>query len=134
MADVLTPQQRSLCMSRNRGRNTGPEILLRRELWRRGLRYRLAAKLPGKPDITFGRSKVAIFVDGCFWHGCPQHSVRPKTNAEFWRKKIAQNRLRDAQVTAMLRNSGWRVVRIWEHQIKTGLDTCVGEIESAIRA
>ena len=117
MADVMTKKQRSYCMSRIRGRDTQPEILLRKALWSAGYRYRLKSKLPGKPDILFPGRKVAIFVDGCFWHGCPDHSARPKTNAVFWSSKIDKNIDRDRKVTALLTAMGWKVVRIWEHEL-----------------
>jgi len=132
MADVLTPQQRSLCMSRNRGKDTKPEILLRHELWHRGLRYRLSRRLTGKPDIVFVSARLAVFVDGCFWHGCPEHSTEPKTNSDFWREKIAKNKMRDREVTQALGNEGWRVVRYWEHQIKSDTAGCADQIEQII--
>ena len=120
-------------MSRNRGTDTKPEILLRRELWKRGLRYRLAVKLIGKPDIVFKSARIAVFVDGCFWHGCPEHSVQPKTNSEFWRNKIERNRARDYKVTEALKNEGWHVLRIWEHEIKQSLGLCADKIERIVR-
>src|SRR5436190_595999 len=96
MADVLTPEQRRLNMSRIRGKNTKPERVLRGALHKQGLRFRLHRKdLPGSPDIVFVRQRTAVFVDGCFWHGCPQHGVEPKSNGEFWRKKIKANCERD---------------------------------------
>lgn len=119
-------------MSRIRGRNTKPELMLRRELWSRGLRYRISPKLIGKPDIVFVSSGVAVFVDGCFWHGCPDHCREPKTNAQFWREKIAKNRSRDTQVNLELSENGWHVLRFWEHQIKQDLVGCADAIQSAI--
>ena len=85
MADVLTKKQRSRCMSAIRGRDTKPEILLRKALWYKGYRYRLKNRLPGKPDIAFPTERLAVFVDGCFWHGCPEHYKKPSTHAAFWR-------------------------------------------------
>ena len=79
--------------------------------WRRG------SKLTGKPDFVFPKLRLAVFVDGCFWHGCPKHATQPKTNAAFWRKKISANRARDRLVTRTLRAMGWRVVRVWEHEL-----------------
>ena len=84
--DVLTPSQRSYCMSRIRAQHTAPEMRLRAALFDLGLRYRLKSTLPGRPDIVFHRSRVVVFVDGCFWHCCPDHSTKPRTNAAFWRK------------------------------------------------
>lgn len=116
MTDVHTPEQRSFNMSRIRSRDTKPELLLRSELWRRGYRYRLKSSLPGKPDIVFHRQRLAIFVDGCFWHGCPKHFQLPKTRSEFWRKKIESNRQRDKEINALLKSCGWNVYRVWEHR------------------
>lgn len=101
-------------------KHTGPEVALRRELHRRGLRFRLHRKIPGNRrrtiDIVFGRRKVAVFVDGCFWHGCPLHQHQPKANAEWWAWKIAANRGRDLDATRELEVQGWTVVRVWEHE------------------
>ena len=121
--DVLTREQRSYNMSRIRGKNTGPELLLRRYLWKSGFRYRLHYKLPGRPDIVFVARKIAVFVDGCFWHGCPLHSVRPKTNSTFWNTKIQGNIDRDGKNQQLLEQEGWTVLRFWEHDIEKDLDT-----------
>src|SRR3990167_909880 len=93
--DVLNPEQRSYCMSRIKGKNTKPEVALRKALWGLGFRYRIKSRLPGKPDIVFPALKVAIFVDGCFWHKCPEHYISPKTRVDFWEKKISGNVERD---------------------------------------
>lgn len=132
MADVLTPAQRRYCMSQIRGKNTKPEIYLRRALSAINLRYRLKNTLPGKPDIVFPATRVAVFVDGCFWHGCPRHSVRPKTNTKFWDTKIKANKRRDESVNKLLRKNGWCVLRIWEHEIEINLDRCVSKIEKEL--
>lgn len=116
--DVLTPEQRSYNMSRIRGKNTGPELLLRRYLWNSGFRYRLHYKLPGRPDIVFVTRKIVVFVDGCFWHGCPQHGVRPKTNSTFWNTKIQGTIDRDKKNQQLLEQEGWTVLRFWEHDIE----------------
>ena len=131
-SDVMTPEQRSRCMSRIRGKNTGPEMLLRKALWSRGLRYRIHYKITGSPDIVFPGKKIAIFVDGCFWHGCPEHGSRPKKNSEFWEKKISKNRSRDQKVTKELSASGWHVLRFWEHEIKNDLDSVIQKIDSVL--
>jgi len=103
-------------MSGLRTAGTGPELALRWELHRRGLRYRVNVKnLSGRPDIALTRARVAVFVDGCFWHGCPEHAVAPKANAEWWRVKLDANVARDRRNDAVLQNSGWVVVRAWEH-------------------
>lgn len=128
MSDVLTPAQRSFCMSRNRGKDTKPEILLRKALWRRGLRYRLHSELPGKPDLVFPGQRAVVFVDGCFWHGCPEHFQPPRTNAEFWREKIAATQRRDIRTGEKLTAAGWAVFRVWEHEIRADLAGCAARI------
>jgi DNA mismatch endonuclease (patch repair protein) len=116
--DVLTPRQRSHCMSQIRGKNTGPELVIRKALWALKLRYRTHAAIPGRPDIIFSAARVAVFIDGCFWHGCALHGVRPKTNRDFWREKIHKNKARDRRVTRLLFAEGWSVLRFWEHEIE----------------
>lgn len=100
-------------------RDTVPELALRRLLHAAGYRYRVTYPVPGKPrrtiDIAFTRARVAVFVDGCFWHGCPDHGTAPTANSRWWATKIEANRERDADTTSYLVTSGWRVVRIWEH-------------------
>lgn len=104
-------------MSRQRRRDTGPELALRRALHALGLRYRVQLTgLPGRPDVALTRARVAVFVDGCFWHCCPQHGVAPKANAEWWRQKLARNVERDREVDQRLQQLGWEVVRVWEHE------------------
>ena len=116
MVDVLTPEQRRLNMSRIRGRNTKPELILRRGLHALGLRFRLHRKdLPGKPDLVFPRYSAVIQVHGCFWHGhnCPMFKW-PATRAEFWKDKITGNRQRDRTALGALHESGWRILVVWE--------------------
>jgi DNA mismatch endonuclease (patch repair protein) len=107
-------------MRSNRRRDTKPELALRRLLHARGLRYRVDAKpiatLNRRADLVFARAKVAVFVDGCYWHGCPDHGTAARTNSEYWAPKIAGNRARDAETNRLLREEGWTVVRIWEHE------------------
>ena len=107
-------------MSKLRRRDTLPELTLRRELHRRGLRYRLQQKVPGNNrrtiDITLTRARVAVYVDGCFWHGCPEHLHQPRHNGTWWEWKITNNRRRDADTDAELHRAGWVVVRVWEHE------------------
>ena len=122
--DRLTPEQRYRAMAANRGR-TRPERALASALWRRGLRFftdegyrnRLGRSLVGHPDLVLSRQRVAIFVDGCFWHGCPQCGGIPSGVSSFWRDKIETNISRDHRVTLQLRHAGWRVIRVREHQI-----------------
>jgi DNA mismatch endonuclease, patch repair protein len=116
--DVLTPEQRKLCMSRIRGSDTKPEILLRHTLWRLGLRYRVRSKVEGRPDLVFPSARIAVFVDGCQWHCCPDHFVRPKSNTDFWDGKFEKNRARDVTVNAALKRQGWKVLRFWEHEVE----------------
>lgn len=119
MADVFTKAKRSAVMSRIRGRgNKDTEIALARLLrqnkitgWRRHL------PIFGRPDFAFPKQKLAVFVDGCFWHGCPRCYCRPKSNRKYWDAKIARNRERDRKVSRELRRLGWRVIRIWEHDL-----------------
>ncbi len=118
MADVLTPEQRSFCMSRIKGRDTRPELRIRKALWSLGYRYRIDTGLPGRPDIVFQKQKVAVFIDGCFWHRCPRHYQAPATNPEFWEKKITRNVERDRKIDNELACQGWIVKRIWEHEVR----------------
>lgn len=107
-------------MAKVRQNGTVAEVALRRELYRRGLRYRVGFEVLKKPrrvaDIAFPSLCIAVFVDGCFWHGCPEHATWPKRNAEFWRQKIEANRRRDADTNARLQNIGWCAMRFWEHE------------------
>lgn len=116
--DVLTATQRQRCMSHNRGRDTRPELALRRHCWAIGLRYRLGSRVTGKPDFVFLREKIAVFVDGCFWHGCASHYKPPTTRSTFWKAKLEANKQRDAIVNRTLTESGWLVLRFWEHDLK----------------
>ncbi len=129
MPDVMTPEQRSRCMAHIRGRDTGPEIRLRQALWKAGMRYRVRSRLTGRPDIIFPKPRIAVFVDGCFWHGCPQHAVRPASNRAFWDRKLERNRARDAAINDLLTQDGWRVVRIWEHEVDDSLAACVQRVQ-----
>jgi len=120
MVDVLTPEQRRLNMSRIRGKDTRPELILRRRLHAMGLRFRLHRKdLPGRPDMVFPRYRAAVLVHGCFWHGhdCPLFKW-PATRREFWAAKIEGNRARDLRDLAGLAAAGWRVLVVWECALK----------------
>ncbi len=131
--DTFTPEQRSEIMRRVKGKNTKPELRVRSALHRRGLRYRLNYSLPGKPDIVFVKPRVAVFIDSCFWHGCPQHLRMPKSNKEYWDSKISRNVARDAEVNAEYADSGWKQLRFWEHELKEDFDLCVDRIERTVR-
>lgn len=119
MADVFTRTKRSAVMARIRGRgNKDTELKLMARFRAEGITgWRRNQKLFGKPDFIFPGIKLAVFVDGCFWHGCPKHGTSPANNAEFWEKKLTANKQRDRLVTKTLRLAGWRVLRIWEHEL-----------------
>lgn len=108
-------------MARQRRTGTSPELALRRELHRRGLRYRVDHKIPAaglarrRCDIAFTRARVAVFVDGCFWHACPEHATAPRANSEWWATKLAKNVERDRDTDGRLELAGWLVIRVWEH-------------------
>src|SRR5471030_2290333 len=121
MTDVFTVEKRSAVMARIKARDTGPELVVRRLLWRLGSRYRLDRKdLPGRPDIVMPGRKLAIFVHGCFWHGhdCTRGARVPKANRDYWTAKIARNRVRDIAARAALETAGWRVETVWECELK----------------
>ena len=117
-------------MSRMRRRDTKPELLLRRKLHARGLRFRIQAQLPGKPDIALTRAKLAVFIDGCFWHSCPQHGSLPKNNRDWWSEKLAANVARDRAKDEALRALGWEPLHIWEH---VPVDDAADAVETAWR-
>jgi DNA mismatch endonuclease (patch repair protein) len=136
MPDVFTKAKRSQVMSRIRGHgNKDTELALAR-LFRvhRIKGWRRRSRAFGRPDFVFPSQEVAVFVDGCFWHGCPKHATKPRNNAGFWRKKFAANKARDHLVTLSLRRAGWSVIRIWEHDVATRPDACVARIRAALEA
>ena len=121
MTDTMTPEQRHRCMSNIRGKDTKPEMIVRKYLFSRGLRFRLHRKdLPGRPDIVLPKYRAVVLIDGCFWHGhegCKYYKM-PKSNVEFWESKITKNRNRDILNEIKLKELGWRVIRIWECEIR----------------
>ena len=121
-------------MARVRRRDTAPELELRTALHRRGLRYRVdrrpLAGVPSRADLVFGPAQVAVYVDGCFWHSCPEHGTMPRSNEAFWQEKLARNRERDATVNESLTAAGWIVVRIWEHEDPIA---AADRVEAAVR-
>lgn len=135
MADKLDPERRSANMARVRGKDTDPEMRVRRVAHRMGLRFRLHCKnLPGKPDLVFPKHRLAVFVHGCFWHrhpGCTRASM-PSTRAEFWRAKFAANVIRDTRQQAALAALGWTVIVLWECGLKEDA-TIKGVLEAAVR-
>jgi DNA mismatch endonuclease, patch repair protein len=120
-------------MSRHPRRDTGPELALRKALHAAGYRYRVQVPVPGRRrrtiDVAFTRRKIAVFVDGCFWHGCAEHRGVPATNSEWWRRKLDKNVARDADTDEHLRRSGWVVIRVWEHETAQG---ALDRIEAAL--
>jgi len=133
VADNLTPEQRSYCMSRIKGKDTGIETSVRSELHRRGFRFRKHVKdLPGKPDVVFSNAKVVVFIDGDFWHGYRfpswEHNV-----SDFWKKKISKNRKRDQRNHRMLKDMGWTVIRLWQHNLERDFEGSIEKIVSAVK-
>lgn len=123
-------------MSGARRRDTAAELALRRLLHASGLRYRVAFPVPGQRrrtiDVAFTRARVAVFVDGCFWHGCPEHGTRPQANSEWWTTKLAANQARDRDTDRLLAELGWTVIRVWEHEppevAVEGIKACLARV------
>ena len=133
---TLTPEQRRRCMQANRSTGTKPERMLARELWRRGYRYRKNVRsVPGTPDICFKSRKVAVFVDGDFWHGRDWERARQriKSNREFWYAKIERNMARDLRTDQRLQARGWRVLRFWASEVMKHLSECADRVEEVLR-
>ncbi len=116
-------------------RDTTPELAVRRELHRRGLRYRVDYPLPMAPrrraDIVFTRQRIAVYIDGCFWHGCPEHGTSPTRNSDYWRPKLQRNMARDVETTLMLTQAGWTVLRFWEHQPPMAVADAIEQLVTA---
>lgn len=131
--DCFSSEKRSEIMSAVGNCDTEPELRLRSALWERGLRYRVNRKVGQvRPDLVFVGPRVAVFVDGCFWHGCPEHYSEPKTNREFWRAKIESNHARDHRNSQKLRDDGWIVLRFWECEVHKELERLVNHVESTV--
>lgn len=137
MTDVLTSEQRSRCMAAVKGKDTKPEMIVRKYLFSRGLRFRVQVrKLPGNPDIVLPKYKTVIFVNGCFWHGhegCKYFRL-PKSNVEFWKEKIERNIERDRESMRALLDLGWKVIRVWECELrnKANREETLNEIYTSI--
>ncbi len=129
--DNITKEKRSKIMSAIHSKNTVPELTLRKALWARGFRFRVQYSKE-KIDVAFPAKKVAVFVDGCFWHGCPLHSHKITTNESYWQPKLERNKERDKQKTEKLRNQGWVVMRFWEHEL-TDVGAVVSEIAQKLK-
>jgi DNA mismatch endonuclease (patch repair protein) len=145
MADVFTPEKRSEVMSLIRGQgNRNTELRLAKLFraqhitgWRRHRKLRIvtpnqASALMVRPDFVFAKHRVAVFVDGCFWHCCPRHSKIPENNHEFWEKKLASNKARDRLVNRVLKKSGWKLVRIWEHELDAQPSRVIRKVSIAL--
>jgi len=131
MADKFSKEVRSRIMSSIRGKNTKPEVAVRRLLWQNGKRYRIHdSSVFGTPDISNKSKNVVVFIDGCFWHGCSRCYKEPKSNTEFWRNKISRNRKRRKLVKTQLRKEGIIILQFWEHQIIRNPETVVNKISS----
>ena len=135
MADKFSKQKRSEIMSKVRNKDSKIEILLRKELWRNGFRYRKnSTKYFGKPDIVLPKHQTVIFVDSCFWHGCKKHGSMPQTRREFWETKISRNKARDKEVSRFYKKEGWNIIRIWEHDIAGDLSSLLKKVFKKITA
>lgn len=130
--DILNQKQRSYCMSQIKAKDTKAEVILRSLLWKKGFRgYRIhARKITGNPDIYFPGNKLAVFIDGCFWHKCPKCFVKPKNNSHFWENKIQSNVARDKKVNNKLRKEGIKVLRFWEHEMEKRPASCLYKVIS----
>ncbi len=133
MSDNLTPEQRSYCMSRIKGKDTSPEVRMRSALHRKGLRFRKHVKeLPGKPDIVFSKARVVVFVDGDFWHGYRLPAWENKIS-DFWKEKISKNRERDAENDRRLCEMGWTVIRLWQHEVQKDFENCIERVHAILK-
>ncbi len=127
--DNLSKEKRSRVMASIRGKNTKPELIIRKLLWSMGKRYRIHDKsVYGTPDISHKTKRVAIFIDGCFWHGCRKCYIQPKTNTVFWKKKIERNHKRRADVKHDLKRKNWKILPFWEHEVYKNPQKVVNEI------
>lgn len=134
MTDVLSEEQRKRNMKAIRSVSKLEEKIAK-ELWKRGARFRRNVKdLFGKPDIAIKKYKVVVFIDSCFWHGCKQHGKIPRSNKDFWIKKLERNMQRDIEVSNYYLCRGWNVLRIWEHEVKEDFDGCISRIMDFIKS
>ncbi|MEO1030280.1 MAG: very short patch repair endonuclease [Bacteroidota bacterium] len=130
-AGFYTTKKRSKIMGKIRAKNTKPELLFRKALWRKNVRYRADSKqLPGRPDVSIKKYKLAVFIDGAYWHGYnwDERKAKLKTNKDFWIPKIERNMQRDREVNQQLREMGYTVFRFWAHEIKNNLKTCINDV------
>jgi len=135
MTDTFSPKQRSDIMRAVKGKDTSLETAVRLALWRRGLRYRKnVPSRPGKPDIVFPGPKVVVFIDSCYWHGCPDHCRMPQANREYWERKIGRNKQRDKEINQQYEQLEWTVVRVWEHELKEDFEGTIDKIHNTVTA
>lgn len=119
--DTISKEKRSETMRAVKNKNSKIEILLRKEIWFKGIRYRKNPKgFFGKPDLLNKTRKIVFFIDSCFWHGCKKHCRMPSANQKYWKNKIERNQERDKEVSKFYKQKNWKVIRIWEHDIKDG--------------
>ncbi|WP_066392260.1 very short patch repair endonuclease [Neobacillus mesonae] len=131
MADNLTKEQRTKNMKAIKSQSA-LENRVTKALWKMGFRFRKNARLIGKPDIAIKKDKIVIFIDSCFWHNCPLHGNMPKSNREYWEKKLERNKKRDIEVTKYYRDMGWNILRVWEHEFKENFDEATKQIANFI--
>lgn len=134
MADTFSKRKRSEIMSSVKSKDSKIEIIFRKSIWEKGFRYRKSPiKYYGKPDLVLKKYKTVIFIDSCFWHGCEKHCRMPSTNKKHWTDKIKRNKIRDKEVNKHFENQEWKVIRIWEHEIKNNLGKAVKKAERTIK-
>lgn len=127
--DKFTKSKRSEIMAKVRSRDSRIEVLFRKEIWKRGFRYsKNSGSRFGKPDLVLPKYKAVIFIDSCFWHGCPRHGTFPTTRPKFWAKKLKRNKLRDKEVNKHYRKKRWKIIRVWEHEINGNLDKVMKKV------
>jgi DNA mismatch endonuclease, patch repair protein len=132
MSDKITKEQRSNNMRAIKSQSK-LENAITKALWNKGFRFRKNAKMFGKPDISIKKYKIIIFIDSCFWHSCPVHGNMPKSNQEYWIKKLQRNKTRDVEVNNFYKNNGWNLLRIWEHTFKQDFDKAIDIISDFIK-
>ncbi|PUA34707.1 very short patch repair endonuclease [Paenibacillus elgii] len=135
MVDNVSKDKRSQTMKAVKSHSTSIENKVMKAIWKRGIRYRKNVKdLKGKPDIAIKKYRCVIFIDSCFWHGCPEHCRIPQTNVEYWLKKISRNKERDRQVNEYYEREEWNILRVWEHEISKDLEKTILKIFTFIEA
>lgn len=135
MTDIFSKNKRSEIMSKIKAKETKLEVQFRKELWKAGFRYRKnVSGYYGKPDILLVKYKTVIFIDSCFWHGCKKHFKLPRSKVEFWKKKIERNRKRDIEVDKYYKEIGWKILRVWEHEIKKNNEQAINKLITLIKS